>query len=150
MSENDHSGNRWESETGHARDEASGKDAATDTPLASGPALDEPSADAAAPARTRARPAWLTRSRTIVGGVAAATFVIGGAFGFGIGHATTGDSDGGRQPGLERGFDGGFEPDEDGPGGGFGHDGQQPPSFQDQNGQPGSQSGDQSDPGTSS
>ena len=150
MSENDHSGNRWESESGHASNEASEKVAATDTPVAAEPGLDEPPADAAAPERTRARPAWLTRSRTIAGGVAAATFVIGGAVGFGIGHATTDDFDGGGLPGVEGGFDGGFEPDGDGPGGGFGHDGQPPPSFQDQDGQPGGESGDQSDLGTSS
>lgn len=41
------------------------------------------------------RPSWLTRTVAVAGGVAAATFVLGGAIGFAVGH---GDGDDRRDP----------------------------------------------------
>lgn len=92
------------------------------------PAPAQPAAPAVVDLR---RPSWLTKTVAAAGGVAAATFVLGGAVGYAIGHAGGDDT--------TRGFNGppGFSQTDDGQRG-----------FSGPNGQPGQ--GNQQMPGNSS
>jgi hypothetical protein len=86
------SGNRWEPGTGTTASDAD------DTASYPPPPAPTPVQAQATPRRER------LKKSGIVGGVAAGVFLLGGAGGFAVGHATADDQDSGRDAGRVDGF----------------------------------------------
>lgn len=151
MSEQNESGNRWEKpvetddETTTQAAEASPAVEPVETPAAGVPAEATP----VEPAVKSKMPGWVTRTRLIATGAAAAIFLGGGAVGYAVGNA--GDDDHGRFPDrFDRvGFEPGQGPDGQFPGG-QGPGGQGPGGQQGQSQVPQGQSSSGSDSGTAS
>jgi len=127
-----------QNESGNRRDEAEAD--ATTTEVSEAAPVVEP----VEPAAKSTLAGWVTRTRLIAAGAAAAIFLGGSAAGYAVGNA--GNDDHGRFP--DRFDRAGFGPGQ-GPGGQF-PDGQGPGGPQDQGQVPQGQSGSSSDSGTAS